>query len=253
MPLNFIILNLNVIVLAVWAVFFIVVVLRFVRPEWACPLKFFSEKIWRARNISFSMLMVLAIGLHIFYGAFVTWGQYHTWSAPGNDLGKSFLSSPLSKEVPLPIVLEVLRPALEQPLGYFSYYVFGRIWLNIIILFALSGFFYSILKIWSFYRGGFLPHGPEILLVLMLISGYPGILVLVPFSFAVAFGYFGISYAIKLFTEIGLPKQYAIPAFLSSVRKAVSIVKCSPIYLEHSFMVATPLALLFGATIFSYF
>ncbi len=226
MLFNFIFSGLNIIMLVVWVVLFIIVVLRFLRPEWACPIKFFSEKIWRMKNILFPMLIAIAIGLHFFYGAFVTWGQYHVW-ATGGEYTKIFISAPLSKEVPLGI-FEGLRPAFEQPFGYFSYYVFGRIWLDIIILFALAGFFYSILKIWSLYRGGFLPHGPEILLVLMLISGYPGILILVPLGFAIAFASFGISHFRRT----------------SHIRQ---------IYLEPAFIIATPIALLFGKIIFAYF
>ncbi len=217
MSLNFIFSNLNIIVLVVWVVFFAVVVLRFMRPVVA------SNGLTRhnpagLKNISYSMLVGIAIGLHIFYGAFVTWGQYHVW-ATSSEFTQTFVTSPLPNEVPLGI-LEGLRGAFDQPLGYFTYYVFGRIWLDIIILFALSGFFYSILKIWSFYRGGFLPHGTEILLVLMLISGYPGILILVPLGFVLAFASFGIA----RFRRTSGVKQ---------------------IYLEPSFIIATPIAIFY--------
>ncbi len=249
MSINFIFSNLNIIELVVWAALFIVVVLRFMRRGVA-PNGLTRHDPAGSKNISFSVLIAFVIGLHIFYGAFVTWGQYYVWNTSG-EYTKTFISAPLPEEVPLGI-FEGLRANLEQPLGYFSYYVFGRIWLDIIILFALAGFFYSILKIWSLYRGGFLPHGPEILLVLMLISGYPGILILVPLGFTLAFASFGISYAVKLYKEIKLPRPYTIPTFSSSVREAVSVVKCSPVYLEPSFLIATPIALLFGGIIFAY-
>ncbi len=219
----------NNIALVVWAVFFIVVVLRFARRGVA-PNGLTRHDPAGSKNISFSVLVGIAIGLHIFYGAFVTWGQYHVWNT-SVEYTKTFISAPLPKEVPLPSILEGLRGTLEQPLGYFSYYVFGRIWLDIIILFALAGFFYSILKIWSHYRGRFLPQGTEILLVLMLISGYPGILILVPLGFTLAFASLSISYF----------KRYK------------SRISDARLYIESSFIIATPIALLFGGIIFAYF
>jgi hypothetical protein len=168
--LYFIFSHLNAIVLAVWVLFLVVVAVRFFCPAWI-------------RNISFWKLIFIALGLNIFYGLFVTWGQYYVW-ANGNDLTKALLNSPLSKNVPF--MFEWLRPLFENHLGYFLYYVLGRVWLNIFILFFISGLLYFLFKIWKSHRGNFTEQGPEILLVLMLTSGYPGILVSVPLGFVLA-------------------------------------------------------------------
>ena len=175
--LNFIFSNLNMIVLGIWMIFLIVVTIRFFRPAWV-------------KNISFLKLSFVAIALNIFYGLFVTWGQYYVW-ANGSAVTKALLNLPLAKEVP---IFEWARPLFTNHLGYFSYYVWGRTWLDIFILFLISGGLYYIFKIWESRRGNFIEQGPEILLALMLISGYPGVLVLIPLGFVFAFLLYGFSY-----------------------------------------------------------
>ena len=238
MSLSFIFSNLNIFALAVWMILFVIVALRFVRPQWV-------------KNISFPVLIALAILLHVLYGAFVTWGQYHVW-ATSSDFTKTFISAPLPKEVPFPGILSGLRHSLERPRGYFVFYVFERVWLDILISFALAGFFYAIFKIWSFYRGGFSTYGPEILLVLMLIVGYPSLLVLVLLGFTFVLALFGVCYGIRFFVEVNKEKPRTIATFLPAVRKAASLVACSPMYLEPAFFVAGFVALLFGKIIFRF-
>jgi len=208
MSLNFIFNHVYTIALAVWAGLFVLVAVRFVRPQWV-------------KNISYGWLVVGMIFAHLFYGAFVTWGQYHVW-ATSSDYTMMLISAPLPAEAPLPSILEWSRPYFAGPLGYFAYYAFGRIWLKIIEVFVVAGFFYAIFKTWSFYRGGFLPQGPEILLALLLISGWSGILVLVPLGFALVFIFFGASLLKNKTREI------------------------KPVHIEPSFLVATPVALVFG-------
>ncbi len=169
MILNFIFFHLNAIVLAIWVFFLIIVANRFFIKSWV-------------KNISLKKLAVIAVVLNITYGAFITWAQYYVW-ATGSAFSKSFINSPLPKEVPLSSVLEWTRSLFENKLGYFSYYVLGRFWLYIFILFAISFILYFLLKIWKKYRGGFRDDGPLLILILMLISGWPGILVFIPLGF----------------------------------------------------------------------
>lgn len=211
MVLNFIFAHLNVIALGMWAVFFCVVLMRFMRPRWV-------------KNVSYKWLVLGAIVLHLFYGAFVTWGQYHVWSAE-SDLSRVFLSAPLAAEAPLPNVLEWMRGYFDHPLGYFAYYAFGRFFLNILILFAVSGFLYAIFKVWNNYRGFLGEHGPELLFVLMLISGWPGVLVLVFLGFILAL------------------VSFALPVI--SIR--------NPLSLEQAFLIATPFALIFARPLLLHF
>lgn len=239
MSLVFIFNNINNIFLAGWSILIALLAVRFLSP-----LKFFAlpssisskfgreEKFWWVRlswvkNISYWWVVGVVVALHLFYGAFITWGQYYVW-ANGNTFTQSLISAPLPTEAPLPSILEWSRPSFEQPLGYFAYYVFGRVWLNIIILFVLSGFFYSIFKVWSIYRGGFLPNGPEIILATLLLAGYPGILVLVPLSFIASFTLFGILYFKNRTMDI------------------------QPMYIEPSFILVAPVALFFSKTIIGY-
>ena len=180
MKLNFIFSHLHALVLAVWVVFLIIVAIRFFRQA-------------LVKNISFFKLIVIAIGFIIFYGLFVSWGQYYVW-ATSSDVTRSLLDAPLSKQVPFPVYLEFIRPFFENHFGYFLFYILGRVWLNILISFLISGILYFLFRVWQFYRGGFLSQCPELLLFLMLISGFPGVLVSVPLGFVLSILLFGFSY-----------------------------------------------------------
>ena len=140
--LNFIFLHLNTIVIAIWMVVYCAIVLRYLKPT-------------VLHNFSYWWLVGVTILLHLSYGALVTWGQYHVWST-SSDITRFLLSAPLPPDAPLPYLLAWSRTYLEQHSGYFMYYIFGRVWLNIIILFVISGSLYVVLKLWSHFRGGFL-------------------------------------------------------------------------------------------------
>lgn len=160
------------IVLAVKIVFLTIVAIRFFRPAWM-------------KHISFLKLSIIAIGFNIFYGLFASWGQYYVWAA-SSDLTRFLLDLPLSVQAPFPVYLEWIRPFFENNFGYFLYYILGRIWLDIFMLFLISGILYSLLKVWNSYRGGFTSQGPELLLALMLISGFLGVLITLSLGFALS-------------------------------------------------------------------
>lgn len=211
MILNFIFSHLNTIALGVWVAFLVVIAIRFFRPAWL-------------RNISYSKLILIAIGLNIFYGLFVSWGQYHVW-ASANDFTRSLVNLPLPKEVPMSYLFEWTRPLFQNHLGYFLYYILGRVWLNIFVSFLISGAVYLLFRVWNSYRGGFIEKGPELLLILMLISGFPDIMILIPLGFI---------FAILLFTFY----------YFKNGHKNVEI--------EPAFIFATLFALLFTNIILSY-
>lgn len=156
-------------------------------------LNSFVSKIVRwIKKISYTKLILVAIGLNIFYGVFVTWGQYYTWSTL-SDVTRFLLTAPLPTQVPFPSYLEWTRPLFANHLGYFMFYVWGRVWLDIFILFTFSGLLYFVFKTWKFYRGGFLEKGPELMLVLMLISGWTSVLVSLSLGFIFAILWVGYS------------------------------------------------------------
>lgn len=200
MNLIFIFSHLNAIALSIWVTFLIIVTIRFFRPGWV-------------KNVSYWKLILIAALLNILYGLFVTWGQYYVWSN-GSDLTRSLLNLPLPKEVPFPFYLTWTRLFFEHQLGYFSYYVLGRFWLNILISFLISGVLYFIFKIWKSRRGNFTEHGPEILLLLMLISGYPGILVLIPLGFIFAVLWAGFYY-FKGNQAVNIEPAFILAAFFA--------------------------------------
>lgn len=208
MTLNFIFAHLNTIALLVWVIFFCVILVRYVRPGWV-------------RDISYRTLLLKAFALHLFYAAFVTWGQYYTW-ATSSDFTRGLLAAPLPKEAPLWGMLEYMRPLFEGSLGYFAYYAFGRFFLNILVLFLVAGFLYTILKFWNTRQKSFEGDGPELLFILMLIVGWPGVILFVPLAFLVAI-------------------LFSVVALLFFKKDQISLVP--------AFLVATPVSLIFGKAI----
>ncbi len=180
MILNYIFLHLNAIILITWLALLLIVFIRFTKGSWV-------------KNISYKKLVIITFCLNIFYAVFITWGQYYVW-ATGNIVSKTFVNSPLPKEVPFPYFLEWVRPLFENYLGYFMYYVLGRFWLYIFLLFIISVALYFLLKLWGKYRGGFTEDGPLLILILMLISGWPGVLLFVPLGFIFSILYLLFSY-----------------------------------------------------------
>jgi hypothetical protein len=166
--------------LGVWAIFLVIVTIRFFRPEWMA-------------NISFAKLAIFAIGIHLLYGLFVTWGQHHVW-AYGTDVTKALLSLPLPKQVP---IYEWIRPLFTRNGGYFAFYAWSHYWLDITLTLVLSGVLWQIFKVWASRRGNFLDDGPDLLLVLMLVAGsisFRGIILLLALGFAAALLSFGYAY-----------------------------------------------------------
>lgn len=170
-------------------------------------------------RISWRSLVVIAIVLHVVYGALLTWGQYMQWEA--SPLG--LLSQPLPKEAPLPWVMEWSRSSLEQPLGYFAFYAFGRFWTNILIVFGLAGFFAILLKLRAYYRPWNFKEGEIMAITLsVLVAGWPGSIVLLPLAFT-----FAIIFSIISSTFYGVSRIYLTPAFL--VAAPVALLFTAPI------------------------
>lgn len=153
-------------------VFFCVVLVRFLRPLWV-------------KNVSYRWLILGAVVLHIFYTVFVTWGQYHIW-VTASEFTRALLALPLPGEAPLPTILEWVRPYFSHSLGYFAYYAFGRFFFSVIMLFVVTGIFYAIFKFLYVRRNNDEEQLPELLCVLMLIVGWPGIVVFIPLGFIIA-------------------------------------------------------------------
>mgnify|MGYP001571549747 FL=1 len=208
MNFDFIFSNFSIIVLAVWLAFFLVVFARTFKPSWI-------------GNISYRGLIVVAISIHLLYGAVATWGQYIVWSK--SEFTKVFLSSALSADVPFPSYLEFLRPLFDGAHGYFAFYSFQHFFLSTIALLVVTGLFYLVLVARARYRSFNFREGDIMLIVLaMLISGWPGVIVLLPI---------GLISAILL--SLGARVLYGIER----------------IPLPPAFLLAAPLALLFAIPI----
>ncbi len=193
--MHFILFNLNIIVLVIWVAFLAFIAFRFFCGAWASSQNKFLSKVslW-VKDISFKKLIVITFGLNIFYGLFVSWGQYYVWANSSSDFLRALVNLPLPKETPMQY-FEWIRPLFENHLGYFLYYSFGRFWLYILISFLISGALYYLFKLWESHYGNFTENGPELLLVLMLISGWPSILILIPLGFIFSILLSAVSYA----------------------------------------------------------
>ena len=192
-----------------WSVFLVFTILFYLRPFWF-------------KRISYTRLIIVAFLLQVFFGAGITWGQYYVWSH--NEFTKTLLLLPLPNEVSLPSVLTWAQHYFYQPFGYFLYYSLWHFWLSIVLVCVSALIFYLFLKVWQFYRGGFLPNGPEIIVLLMLLVGWPGTLVLIPLGFV-----------------------FSLATALFHYWKGQG-----HIYIETSFIMAAPIALWFSHIIFYY-
>lgn len=169
MILNFIFLNLNAITLSIWIIFLVFVSVRFFKPS-------------LVKDISYRKIILITVIIYLSYGLFVSWGQYYVW-ANGGELTKNFINLPLSNDVPMSSVFEWTRPLFENNFGFFLYYILGRVWLDIFLTFIISSIFYGVFVAWNSYRKSFSDNGPELFLVLMLISGWPGLFVTIILGF----------------------------------------------------------------------
>ena len=205
----------HIIAMVVW---FIITVLSL--------LRYFNYQIFA--RISWKALLIVAVVLHIGYASLLTWGQYTQWGS--DSITKVFLNQPLPQTVPLTPVLAWARPALEQPLGYFIFYVFGHFWISTILLFGIAGFFGMLLKLRSYYRPWNFKEGEIVVITLaLLVSGWPGVIVLLPLAFV-----FAIIFSVVSSTFYGVSRIYLAPAFLVAAPVAlflgITILKFTELY-----------------------
>ena len=194
--LNYIFSHIDKIALVVWLIFFLIVLARVLRPA-------------LFRKATYGVLIGVAVLLHFLYGAFATWGQYVRW-AEGGDITRSLLSSPLSSDVPFPFFLEWVRPLFEGEYGYFLHYAFTHFFLNIFALLVVVGLFILFLSIRAYYRPINFSEGDiAIVVIALLIAGWPGIIVLLPLGLLVA-----VIFSIFARIFYGIERITLPPAFL---------------------------------------
>lgn len=191
MILNFIFSNFNAIVLGIWLLFAVIVTVRYFQPSFIrCHNRYLLKVINKIKNISYLKLIIIALGLNIFFGLFISVSLYYVWG----------LSDPSGTYIQLP---------------YFLGYIWTNVWLDISISFFLSGLLYSVFKVWKYYRGGFIENGPELLLILMLISGFPKILVFIIIGFIFIILSFIFSYFFKHKKNLIIEPAFIVALFLT--------------------------------------
>jgi hypothetical protein len=169
-------------------------------------LRYFSVSIFA--RVSWKWLFVFVVVFYLSYGALLSWGQHFRWE--GSALTRDLLVQPLSKDVPLPSLLEWTRPILEKEGGYFKFYAFGHFFLSSIFLFLVTGLFVLVLKLRARYRPiNFAENDISAIAIAVLVSGWPGVIVLIPLGFLCAI-------IISLVSRVlyGTERVYLPPAFL---------------------------------------
>lgn len=193
--MNFIFTNLSMIVLVAWLIFFCVVVMRVLKPT-------------VVKNISYGWFVIIAVMIHLLYGIVATWGQYLAWML--SDITRALLLAPLSPEVPFPIYLEWARTLFEKTHGYFAFFSFQSFFLSTIALLIIVGLFLLFLIVRSRTNPINFKEGDIMLIVLaMLISGWPGVVVLLPIGFICA-----VLLSIGARIAYGIERVTLPPAFL---------------------------------------
>lgn len=218
--MNFIFSNLSYFSLAVWLIFFFIVILR--AFPLLLPRTYLGFVSMWCNNISYRWLVAIAFSVHILYGIFATWGQYVVWER-GSDFTRTLLSSPLPVETPLPVFLEWIRPFFAGEYGYFVFYTFNEFFLSTVALLVVVGLFWLFLVVRAQYRPINFREGDIMLIVLaLLIAGWPGVIILLPF---------GLIFAVILSVWAGM------------------MYGAERIPLPPAFLLASPFALIFGIRI----
>lgn len=216
MMLTFMVSNFNSIALALWVIFFCIVVLR-------------AAKLNLVRNFSFMWLIAIAVFFHLLYGIFATWGQYVVWNQ--SEVGKVFLSSGLSTSVQFPFILEWARPFFNGAHGYFAFYSFGHFFLSTVALFFITALFVIFFKTYSYYRPESFNEGDiAIITIAFLVAGWLGSIVLVPLAFAVAVLFTLLGLRWGSMPRVGLPESFLIASPLAFLY-SVPILKYCNLYL----------------------
>lgn len=209
--LAFMIGHINLVFAMIWAIF-----LAFVF------LKFFSSS--RFVSISWSKFLGVAVLLNVLSAVLLSFVQYVAWSSGG--LGVELLKQPLPGNVPLPVFFEWTRTFFEHSGGYFGFYILGRFFVPVMILFGLVGAFAAFLHLYARQHPNNFKEGDiPVIVIAALASGWPGIVALAPlaFLFAIVFSIFGRFYGI------------------------------TRVRLSSAFLVAAPFVIFFGHTLLNYF
>lgn len=147
--------------------YILLITLKFLRPNLSLP--------------RFPWLHLGYISSQIFYGLFLSFGQYVHWAA--NQFTKPMTVLPLPSDVPLPGLFWLFAPILRLRHGYFIDYMLSRYWLSflwglivVLILYLflrivrrLQPHLLSALDLNLFVAGGLILGWPNILLFIVAV------------------------------------------------------------------------------------
>lgn len=155
--------------------------------------------------ILFKKIFYSLIVYYIFFSLILSIGQYLVWNS--NPITKNLLSSPISQNVSAPI-FKSLSFLSNSSLGYFTYYIMGRIWIGMILSILSGIIFWYFLKILRKYNNRFFEDGEvELGGVCALILGWPNFVIFLPLIFlsVIFISLFKIIFLKEKFTTLGYP------------------------------------------------
>ncbi len=129
----------------------------------------------------FKTLTVIFLCWSVAYAAFLTIGQYLVWSM--DPFLHALVFVPVAPQGVVPSALVPLLSLFHFPHGYFIFYALDHFWMPLIVALVLAGLFYGVLRALRRWRRDiFSVQEMEIGFLCALLSGWPGIVILIPLA-----------------------------------------------------------------------
>ncbi|MFA6494853.1 MAG: hypothetical protein WC246_00610 [Candidatus Paceibacterota bacterium] len=124
----------------------------------------------------------IAMLAQILYAVYMTLAQYAAWGA--SPLTKALLAQPLDAQIGETSAVAWIVRLFHLRSGYFTYYVYGRFWLAILLGIGCAIVFWGILALLKKYRSRFFDETElQVGLLAALVVGWPLIVLFVPLVF----------------------------------------------------------------------
>lgn len=130
--------------------------------------------------------LFLAWGTPVLYATLLTYLQYQVWAH--NELGRTLLSLPVPGEVMFGTVFSwITATFLSGEYGYFMFYVWGRFFQSIVLLYGIVLLVYGLSTLFlRMFPEGFSKNDRATAMFATLISGWPLAVVTLPVACVIA-------------------------------------------------------------------
>jgi hypothetical protein len=147
---------------------------------------------YRLPVTGYPLMVAITISFRVFYAVFLSVSQYYIWLQ--DEFTKLFLPPHYS-------------------ISYFFTYVWGRFWINPLIVISISALFWLFLKALKKHNERFFSEGDvELGFLSALLVGWPGFAVFLPLIFIIALvvSIICLFFFKEKFTALGLPFLIAV-------------------------------------------